>query len=312
MSDTAALEAAGDAYAHARRDLLPFAFRRWLLLGLVAFLDQCGRGGFGGTLPTVPPGGGGPMGLPEGVVAPDAERLLPTVLVIVVVAAAIVLALVMLALWIGSRAVFVYVHCVASGRAEIAAPWRAYARQATSLFLWRLGLAAAVIIALVGIVGTGAAVAFAARTENPGMAAIAFVVLAMGGLLVLVAAAAFGSMALRDFVAPLQALHGTGCGPAARLLLDLVRAHPVAFFLYLLLKIALGIVQGAIVIVAACLSCCLVLLPVVTQTVLQPVFYFERAWSLHFLRRLGQDLTTGNTFRGYPAGLTARRGPSES
>jgi len=29
---------------------------------------------------------------------------------------------------------------------------------------------------------------------------------------------------------------------------------------------------------------------VVTQTVLQPLFFFERAWSLHLLRQMGYDL----------------------
>jgi hypothetical protein len=29
---------------------------------------------------------------------------------------------------------------------------------------------------------------------------------------------------------------------------------------------------------------------VVAQTILQPAYYFERAWPLHVLRRLGYDL----------------------
>lgn len=298
MSESAAIDAAGDAFEQARRDLFPFSFQRWLLLGLAAFLDQCGRGGFGGTLPTVPPGtggGGGPMGLPEGVTSPDVERMLPSVLVVVLVVAAVVAALVALALWLGSRGIFVYLHCVATRRAEIAEPWRRHARKANALFLWRLGLAGAVIAALLGIVAAGAGVALAARGDAATPLVVGFVIVAMVGLLVVVAAAGFGSMALRDFVAPLQLRTGTGCGPAARLLLGLVRAHPVAFFLYLLLKIALGIVQGAIVLAAACLTCCLVLIPVVTQAALQPLFYFERAWPLHFLKRLGHDVTSSES-----------------
>jgi len=45
--------------------------------------------------------------------------------------------------------------------------------------------------------------------------------------------------------------------------------------------------------IAACLTCCCVLLPVVMQTALQPLFYFERAWSLFLLRQLGYDLVAG-------------------
>ncbi|HET7746885.1 MAG TPA: hypothetical protein VFM29_06265 [Vicinamibacteria bacterium] len=303
MSESAAIDAAGDALEQTRRALFPFSFERWLVLGLAAFLDQCGRGGFGGTLPTIPPGGGGggPMGLPESVTAPDMERMLPTVALVAAVVVLVILAFVLLALWVGSRGIFVYAHCVATGRVEIAAPWRAHARKANSLFLWRLGLAGAVIAALLGIVAAGAAVALTARGDGPGVAHVAFAVVAMAALFLLVAAASFGSMALRDFVAPLQLATGTGCGPAVRLLLDLVRAHPVAFFLYILLKIVLGIVQGVVVLAAACLTCCVVLLPVVAQTVLQPVFYFERAWPIHLLKRLGHDVTTSDAFRGYVA-----------
>jgi len=40
------------------------------------------------------------------------------------------------------------------------------------------------------------------------------------------------------------------------------------------------------------LTCCCILLPVVTQTALQPLFFFERAWSLYLLRQMGYDLVT--------------------
>jgi hypothetical protein len=59
---------------------------------------------------------------------------------------------------------------------------------------------------------------------------------------------------------------------------------------YLLLKIVFAIALSLVTLVAACLTCCCVLLPVVMQTALQPLFYFERAWSLHLLRQLGYDL----------------------
>ena len=55
-------------------------------------------------------------------------------------------------------------------------------------------------------------------------------------------------------------------------------------------KIVFGIASGILVLVAACLTCCCVLLPIVTQTALQPLFFFERAWSLFLLRQLGHDL----------------------
>jgi len=45
--------------------------------------------------------------------------------------------------------------------------------------------------------------------------------------------------------------------------------------------------------VAACFTCCCILIPVVTQTFLQPLFFFERAWPLYLLRQMGYDVLTG-------------------
>jgi hypothetical protein len=85
---------------------------------------------------------------------------------------------------------------------------------------------------------------------------------------------------------------GVGCGAAARLFLDLVRARPGTFVVYVLLKIVFSVVAGVLMVVAACFTCCCALLPVVMQTALQPIFYFERAWPLFLLRQLGYDLFT--------------------
>src|SRR5512143_1276472 len=45
-------DAAAEAFAYTRRQLFPIRMERWLALGLLAFLDHCGRafrGGGGGT-----------------------------------------------------------------------------------------------------------------------------------------------------------------------------------------------------------------------------------------------------------------------
>jgi len=59
---------------------------------------------------------------------------------------------------------------------------------------------------------------------------------------------------------------------------------------YVGLKIAFAIVAGIAAFAIGCLTCCCGFLPVVSQTLLQPLFYFERAWSLIFLRQLGYDV----------------------
>jgi hypothetical protein len=295
-----AVDAAQQAIEHTRRHLFPFRFERWLVLGCVALLDQCGRhhgfGGFNVPGPGGWGGGGGGGGGPAGEDVSRALEWLATHAAIVAAVAAAVLAVVVsviaLALWVNSRGVFMYVDDVASGRADFARPWHEHAERAQSYFAWSFGLALATLVALC-LLGVGGLMAVALLVGGPpgsGVPAALGLVLVVGLLLVVVVATGLASVGLRDFAAPLQLQAGMSCGAALRLLLELVRAHPGVFAVYVLLKIAFSVASSMVLLVAACLSCCCVLLPVVMQTALQPLFYFERAWSLHLLRQLGYDL----------------------
>lgn len=218
-------------------------------------------------------------------------------LIIGVAVAVLALLLIVVAViaWIGSRATFVYIEDVASGRAELKRPWGAHAERANSYFAWRFGLAAALLasVALVVILAILAALLIA-RGGPPGAALGALLLIGLVPLfLIVLVAGGLAAMALRDFVAPLQIHERTSCGPAVSLVMALVRAHPVPFILYVVLKVAFGVAQGFLLLLAACFTLCCILLPVVTQTVLQPLFYFERAWSLYLLRQMGYDLIGG-------------------
>ena len=293
------IDAATAAYEHTRRHLLPFNLERWLALGFVAFLDQCGRGGISGSFPGnlgspgVPGDGdaGGGGGLPE-IGAWLGENVL---LVVAIAAAAIALifALTALILWINSRATFVYIENVAHGRTDIARPWRDHAERAWSYFGWRFAVMMGVFVGLVVLVGIAIAAVVAFQENGYAIAAVLLVVVPL--LILMVVAAALLSVALRDFVAPIQMAAGVTCGEGLRRVSALVRAHPMAFFLYVMLKVVFGIAQGIVIFIAACFTCCCILIPVVTQTFLQPLFYFERAWPLYLLREMGYDLVSGAT-----------------
>jgi hypothetical protein len=303
LAEPSPIDAAREALEHTRRLLFPFRFERWLTLGLVAFLDQCGRGGVGGTLPGAPPGGGIPSpGAGNGGLSDAGSWFnahLGVIVAFAIGALVVVVAVVALMLWIGSRATFVYIDDVASGRAEVSRPWSAHAERANSYFAWRFGLAAAFLgaIALLVAVAVGAAVLISrGGVAGAALGAVLLIVLVPVFLLLLLAGGLF-AMGLRDFVAPLQMFTGTSCGPAVRLFITLVRAHPVPFLLYVMLKVVFGVAQGVLLLLAACLTLCCILIPVVTQTVLQPLFFFERAWSLCLLRQMGYDLMGGEAPR---------------
>src|SRR6185436_12769197 len=122
---TPAIDAIEPAIADVRRHLFPFRFDRWVTLGLVCFLDQCSRRG-GSSLRLPFPGGSGGGGGGEDV-SSFLTWLAAHVAVAAVIAAVVLAALVALfalVLWIHSRAVFVYIDDVATGRADLARPWR--------------------------------------------------------------------------------------------------------------------------------------------------------------------------------------------
>ena len=264
----------------------------------MAFLEQCGRGGVGGTVPGPPSVGWPGPDMPSGDLSDMGTWFtahLALILTVAVVGFAVLIAIVAVIVWIGSRATFVYIDDVATGRAELSRPWRVHAEKAQSYFAWRFGLAAATLgsLALVVILAVSATLLIG-RGGPAGTGAGILLLIALVPLFLLVLlAGGLGAMALRDFVAPLQMHTQASCGAAVRRLAELVRAHPLPFILYVVLKIVFEMVRGMLLVMAACVTLCCILLPVVTQTALQPLFFFERAWSLFFLRQMGHDVFDG-------------------
>ena len=292
---SAALDAAQDAVDHARRHLFPFDFKRWLTLGFLAFLDQCGRG-FGSQFPGGPGGTGGGGNGNGGADVEAGLAWLAAHVVIVSIAAAVVLAFVVallaVTLWVNSRGVFMYLDNVATGRADVGRPWREHAGHASSYFAWSFGLNLATLTAVLLVVAGIAAASLSmlrghVHTQALGIAVIVGLVFV---LLAVIAVSALVSVALRDFAAPLQMATGADCGAALRLFGALLRANKGLFALYLLLKVCFSMALAVVVLIVGCCTCCCGFVPVITQTILQPGFYFERAWSVHLLRRLGYVL----------------------
>src|SRR5436190_13164004 len=113
MARGSALDAAGRALRETRARLRPFHFGRWLTLGFVAWLDQCGRSGAGFQWPGGP-GGGGSGGEGHGGL-PPANDILAWIaghaLLLAGIAAAIVAVILVVAAfvsWLQSRGTFVY------------------------------------------------------------------------------------------------------------------------------------------------------------------------------------------------------------
>ncbi len=297
------VEALREAFDHTRRQLFPVRVEKWLVLGLLAFLDQCGRSfrgggsGFGGHGHGPLPGGGADSGEVASWIQRAAEWLSLHAAAVAGGVLAGVLALALLTailLWFNARGVFMYLDDVATGRADVARPWRQHAVAASSYFGWSLGLSLAMLFLVLVLVGVAASVAVAVatgRVQGTGAWLTGAAMTPVALLLVLaLPCLALAAVALRDFVAPLQIATGLPCGESARVLESLVLANPGAFVLYLLLKIVVAVASGIVIALLGCLTCCIAFLPVVMQVVFQPLFFLDRAFSVFLLRQLGYDV----------------------
>ena len=305
MTSISVVDAARDAVQHTRRHLLPVNPLKWLVLGFLAFLDQCGRGLAGGGPhgnANVQPWHGSHEGGRVMDQITDMARALSGwlsdhALLVTLGAVAGVLAiagLLAVVLWINARGTFVYLDNVASGRAEVARPWREHAGPAWSYFGWRLALSLGSFVAFLLFAGIMLASVVGLLTgrlngSGGGLALLALFPVVMA-LFVVAPLLVLAHVALRDFVAPLQMITGQSCGASVRLLETLVTENPGPFLVYALLKVLLVAGIAVVVVVGGCLTCCLGFLPVVRQTVFQPLYYFERSWPLFLLRRMGHDL----------------------
>ncbi|HSD66242.1 MAG TPA: hypothetical protein VLF95_06050, partial [Vicinamibacteria bacterium] len=286
-SPVSPVDAARDAFDHTRHELFPLRVEKWVLLGVLAFLDQCGRS---------LPGGGSAGGDGHGARVPGDGAALAALLEratdwlsvhAAAVALASVLGLLVLALvvaavlWVNARGVFMYLDGVATGRAEVGRSWREHAVAASSYFGWSLAISLAGVFAALlaaGLVVAAAMAHVAGRLRGTGgWLTVAGMLPVLALLLLALPLLGLARVALRDFVAPLQITTGLPCGAAARVLESLVLQHPGAFVLYLLLKLLLVVACGLVIAVGGCFTCCIGFLPVVMQVVFQPLFFFERA-----------------------------------
>ncbi len=286
----------------------PFRFERWMIMGLLSFLMMLGGdgaiGGGGPRFGTHGPGwrGDGDSGADlERGIRHAAEWLHDHAGMIAALALAAVVAAVILSLvfqWLAAHAGFVYLDNLRRGRHEVAGPWGEYSREAHSYFWWKLLLGLAQLALLLGIsapllLTTWRAIA---RTEtfDPkafflGSGFLPLLLLWLVAIFVLAILFGIVHLFLFDYVQPIQYLRRCTVGEAAREARALIGRGWGAFLLLFVLKIGVAILGGIVAALAVCFTCCLAALPVIGQAILQPLYIFNRALTLHFLAQYGPD-----------------------
>jgi hypothetical protein len=285
------------ALARVRQILFrPVAPGKWFVIGFGAWLAYLGQGG-GGYNFRLPGGGQQNIGnLRDGYeqarhfILNNLYWILPLALVGFIFG----LAIWVLFTWLHSRGEFVFLHCVALDRAEVEVPWRKFAREANSLFWFRLvlGLVSTVVLSppliLCGLKF------FRMATDDAW--SVPGVLLAIGLFLVVLLAAMIFALVRKltaDFVIPLMYRRRLRCWDAWTAFLSLLTAHLGQFIVYFLfqiiLSLAIGFIVVAVVLVTCCIAGCLLALPYLGTVLLLPVLVFKRSYSICYLAQYGPD-----------------------
>ena len=298
----------GQALEHVRRVLFqPIDLAKWFAIGFCAWLAELSRGGMGGGPHFNLPGGTGDLRQlgeqARDYIVGNLHWLVPVVAGV----GLFVLAFWVLILWLSSRGRFMFLHCVALNRAQVAAPWHEYAREANSLFWFRLVLG---FISLLPILPLLVVLVVGAWKQIEGGAPSAAGILALVGigLLLTVVGLIFWLIGklTTDFVVPVMYLRRSQCLSAWGSFLRLVSANSARFVLYLLFQIVLGMAIGmlvvAVILVTCCCAGCLMAIPYVGTVVLLPVLMFHRAYTAFYLAQYGPEYNVFLTLASPAAG----------
>ena len=269
----------------------PFEMGRWFVFGFGAWLATLGEGiggQAGNWVSDSRAGGNGHMA--------DAVRaywwiILPIVLAVLLLAIAIWCVL----LWLSSRGRFVFLHQAATGRPAVGVPWRAFAREAGSLFRWRLGFAAVAVGSTLLLLAVPLA-GWVLGGGRPGPGVIVGVV--AGGILFLLWIIVLGIVAffLDACVVPLMWRHRLCAGEAWRRFLALLGPNAGHFaglaLFFLLFNLAAGIVVIAAVLGTCCCAGILLAIPYIGTVALLPILAAGRLFSLEYMAQFDPDLAT--------------------
>jgi hypothetical protein len=275
----------------------PFDLAKWLVLGFSCWLaglaDSAGGGGWKWIVDenNFP----GRQGIFSGHRSYEefgsALIWLPLIFIVIMAVAAILV----LVLWVSSRAKVIYLDNVVHNRAQIVEPWHRLRDLGNSLFLWRLGFVVACgLVALVLLMlffAPAATLSFSDALSSLSYAAMVFGVIIM---ICFGVVAAFIALMLEAFVVPIMYKYELKATEAWSYFLPWLKTRPWQFVLYALFVLVLIFVFLFVFALVCVLTCCIVALPYVGTVILLPFYVTYRLFSIEFLTQFdpGFDLFT--------------------
>ena len=292
MSKPSAIAAISPAIDHTDETLFKsFDLNRWFILGFLTFVQTL----VGGSQISV----NYPNDIPE-----ETTQILNRVYQWIIgnlTASAIIgggitflaIAIFLLLNWLSARGAFAYLDCIVNRKAEVTKPWVDNALEADSFFLFRVifNLVFVVLIfcelAPVAVTAFGMSQAGGLSTSALLFATSSVICLAL--FITTVLLFFLLSSVLIDFVLPIQFMRRISCSEALKTVWNLIKSNPVVFLIYWVMKVIIGFVFSIITFIVCCLTCCCAALPVVGQTILQPLFVFNRSYPLFLLKQFGPE-----------------------
>jgi hypothetical protein len=281
----------------------PFVLSKWFALGLVVWLAALGSGGGGGNFNYGFNERGGNFHNEMNELKNAVVSNLPVILMVGSAVALFILVLSIVFLWIRTRFQFIFLNSVAQNSTEIGNPWRRYAAQGNSLFLFKLILMFINIAGILCFVIPLVLIILAlAETDFKVIAAGQIVIAALIVLGIVIVSLLFSIVynLTTDLVVPVMYIQNLSVTQGWKRLLKLMSEHLGAMILYLLfiflISIALGMGTAAIGVAACCCLCCVswvFLIPLVGGylfTVLTlPLWVWRRAYSAFFMAQFGPE-----------------------
>lgn len=268
----------------------PVRVGAWFQYGLVFFLASFvdpAFGGFwgGGRFPrSGPHGPAPPFAWPHGLHS-------GSVIAIGAVALGAFLLLALAAAWIGCRGSMMAFRAVARGdAAEALSAFRELRAPANALFRSYavIGLGSAAVGVPIAV--HAAFTAFDMHVAGASDSAIAHALVFHAIAIALVAAcAAFVLFFVRALVAPILFHLRCSATEAWRRTFRIVRENVASIVLYALARAVIGLVLGLASTLVTLCTCCVGGLPVLQQTILAPIYFFERAFTLSVLASVGGE-----------------------
>lgn len=296
------IEPIGAAFEKTKEILFqPFDLAKWFAIGFCAFLATLGDGGGGGNFNFGGPGessGGGTQDF-QRQLNNLKDAVLENLPVIISVAAVIVVFIVIISIvlmWLKSRGQFMFFHCVAENKGEVVAPWKRYAGQANSLFLFNL------LLGLVGFVGfllfIVPLVFIGISLVETGLAGLVtahllWIVMLAFGIIIFAMTLSGIKLLTEDFVVPIMSLRRCTVMEGWKVFWGLLMSHKGAFTLYLLFLFVIGLAIGMVVVLAILVTCCcaacIFAIPYIGTVAFLPVLVWRRAYSLLYLSQYGPE-----------------------